>query len=116
MGATQMAVVLEINFVNDVSEEELAAATDLDAAKKIAAFPGLLWKVWIRDPRTRETGGVYLFESRTQAEAWVAGPTIQSIPRSEKVSNFSTKIFDIREEPSRITRAPIDVLVGAASR
>jgi Putative mono-oxygenase ydhR len=109
-----MTVILQINFKNDVTEEELEAGTNLDGARQIAEFPGLLWKVWIRNPETKLTGGIYLFESRKQPEARVAGPTMPAIPKSPKVCQFSAQIFEVRDEPSRITQAPLDVLAGAA--
>lgn len=105
-----MSVILQINFVNDVSEEELAANTSLDGAKAISELPGLHWKVWLRNPQSREGGGIYLFDTRAQAEAWVAGPVISGLRQNPKVSDFSAKIFEVREEVSRITRAPLDSL------
>lgn len=108
-----MATIVQINFTNDVTEEELAAKTNLSVAQAIADVPGLLWKVWIRNPENRESGGIYLFESRRQAEEYVNGPIIGAIRTNPDARDLSIKFFEVREEPSRITRAPLEVPVTA---
>lgn len=109
-----MAVILQINFVNDAGEEAVAAM-NLSAAPHIAELPGLHWKVFIRDPQTRVQGGIYLFDTREQAEAWVASPGIAAVRQAPTVSNFSAKIFDVHEEASRITRAPLETPIPVTS-
>ena len=108
-----MAVILQINFVNKASEEAVASM-NLAAAPHIAELPGLQWKVFIRDAQTQEGGGIYLFEMREQAEAWLASPAVAAVQQAPSVSGFSAKIFDIQEEPSRITRAPLATPVPLA--
>jgi hypothetical protein len=109
-----MAVILQINFVNE-ADEAAVAGMNLSAAPHIAELPGLRWKVFIRDFETRDGGGIYLFDSREQAEAWLAGPAVAAVRRAPTVRDFSAKIFDILEEPSRITRAPLEAPVPVAS-
>jgi hypothetical protein len=101
-----MAVILQINFVN-VASEEAVAAMNRAAAPHIAELPGLRWKLFIRDRQTREGGGIYLFDTREQAEAWVASPQVAAVRQAPTVSDFSAKIFDVQEEPSRVTRGPL---------
>lgn len=109
-----MATIVQINYVNDISEEEVAARTNLDSARKIADQAGLQWKVWIRNPETRESGGIYLFDSREEAEAYVNGPIITALRASAAPVEVSVKYFDVREEPSAITRAPLSVAVAGS--
>ena len=108
-----MAIV-QINFKYDISEEELAVRSGPEQAQVFATLPGLLWKVWLRDPQRRESGGIYLFESREAAEAYVAGPIVAWIKGNPDFGDVSVKVFDVREEQSRITRAPLAGLLSVA--
>lgn len=103
-----MAVILQINYVNE-ADEATVSAMNLTAAPHIAELPGLRWKIFIWNSRTQEGGGIYLFDTRAQAEAWLASPEVAALRQAPSVPSFSAKIFDIPEEPSRITRAPLDV-------
>ena len=107
-----MAIV-QINFGNDVSEAEVEARTNPEQTQAIADVPGLLWKVWLRSPERRESGGIYLFESREAADAYVAGPIVARIKGNPDYQHVSVKIFDVREAPSRVTRAPLAGLLAA---
>jgi hypothetical protein len=108
-----MAIV-QVNFINDISEEEVVARSTPQQAQTIAEVPGLLWKVWLRSPERRESGGIYLFESREAAEAYVTGPIVARIKGNPEYGQVSVKIFDVREEQSRITRAPLAGLLATA--
>ena len=101
-----MAIV-QIKFDWDVSEEEVAARSGPEQAQFFTTLPGLLWKIWLRDPQRRESGGIYLFASREAAEAYVAGPIVARIKSNPDFGNATVKVFDIREGQSLITRAPL---------
>jgi putative monooxygenase ydhR len=109
-----MAVILQINFVNE-ADEAAVAGMNLSAAPHIAELLGLRWKIFIRDSRTQDGGGIYLFDTREQAEAWLAGPGVAAVRQAPTVHSFSAKIFDVQEEPSRITRAPLEAPTLATS-
>ena len=108
-----MAIV-QINFNWDVSEEEVATRSGPEQAQVFTTLPGLLWKVWLRDPARRESGGIYLFESREAAEAYVAGPIVARIKANPDFGAVTVKVFDVREGQSRITHAPLAGLLSAA--
>jgi hypothetical protein len=107
-----MAIV-QINFTNDISEEELAVRSGPEQAQVFTTLPGLLWKIWLRDPERRESGGIYLFESREAAESYVAGPIVARIKGNPDFGDVTVKVFDVREEQSRITRAPLAGMLTA---
>ena len=109
-----MAIV-QINFDWDVSEEEVAARSGPEQAQVFTTLPGLLWKIWLRDPQRRESGGIYLFESREAAEAYVAGPIVARIRANPGFGEVTVKVFDVREAQSRITRAPLTGLLSATA-
>lgn len=45
----------------------------LPAAPVIKEVPGVRWKIRLMRERDHETGGIYLFESATAAQAFVDG-------------------------------------------
>ncbi|MRX49973.1 monooxygenase [Paracoccus sp. S-4012] len=76
-----------------------------DLAEDIAAEPGLVWKIWTEAPDENRGGGLYLFETRPQAEAYrekhaarLAGMGVEGI---------RALIFEINRPLSQITRAPL---------
>ena len=109
-----MAIV-QINFDWDISEEEVAARSGPEQAQVFTTLPGLLWKIWLRSPERHESGGIYLFESREAAEAYVDGPIVARIKGNPDFGNVTVKLFDIREGQSRITRAPLAGLLATAA-
>lgn len=103
-----MPVILEVNFDWDVTEEEAAKFSTPDKAKIFWAVPGLLWKIWIRDPETGGSGGVYLFKDRASAEKYRDGPIVEAVRNYPKSSNHTVRIFDVREDVTAVTGGPID--------
>jgi len=106
-----MSVILQVNFNYDVSEEVATGATP-EAAQAIADRDGVQWKIWIRDPETKTSGGIYLFRDEASADAWRTDLRAD-IEAREGTSDFDAKLFQITEGPTRITRGPIDVAVEA---
>jgi hypothetical protein len=54
-----------------------------------------------------EAGGIYLFENKAAAQSYMAGPIVAALKASPAVSNISAKLFDVLEDHSTITRAPL---------
>lgn len=102
-----MPTILQVNFSYDISEEELARRSNPARAKIFETLPGLRWKVWIRSPERRESGGIYLFDDRAAAEAYLAGPIVAAMKTMPDTANLTTKMFDVREDVSAVTRAPL---------
>lgn len=101
-----MTAIVQINFDYDSSLEELSQGSTA-VAPKFLDVEGLLWKVWIGNDDKKETGGIYLFASRAQAEKYVQGDMVAFL-RKER-SNVVVKVFDVLAEPSAITKAPLIV-------
>ena len=102
-----MLTLVQINFRFDVDEETLERVSNPDYAAGIAAVPGLIWKVFIRDPATRRSGGIYLFADRAAADAYVMGPIIGRMRAQPVASDMTIIVSQVREDVSRITRAPL---------
>ncbi|MBS0481424.1 MAG: YdhR family protein [Proteobacteria bacterium] len=103
-----MATIVQINFDYDVSEDELELRSNPERARIFQSVEGLQWKVWLRDAARRESGGIYLFDTRANAQAYVDGPIATAVRNLPDSSNHSVKIFDVRENVSAVTGAPID--------
>src|SRR5882724_9419482 len=100
--------ILQVNMKFSIPRSDLAAGW-LDAAQSIADVPGLRWKVWLMNEAEHEAGGIYLFESKAAAEAYVAGPTVAAAKASPFVSDISAKFFDGHGRPQRGDEGPTDV-------
>ena len=103
-----MPVVLQITFrqppKDDVDPAAVHAALKMRARRIAHDVPGLLWKIWIARPTANIYGGTYLFESAQAAQAYLDSPIPDDIRHNP---DFTTQIFEIEEEFSTITRAPL---------
>jgi Putative mono-oxygenase ydhR len=95
-----MSVILQVSFPWDDDEQSVHAAS-LAEARRLAARTEFAWKMILRDPDAKISGAIYLFNSRHQAEAWRAELFERRGPGME------ARIFEIDEEASRLTRAPL---------
>jgi hypothetical protein len=111
---TSMPVLLQITFRkgesdNNSSPEAEAAACRTRAQMIAKEVPGLIWKIWIAQPDKNVFGGTYLFESKEDAEAYLASPIPDDIRHEPE---FTTTIFEIEEEFSAICYAPLQRPIG----
>jgi len=97
-----MPVILQVTFPWDEDESAVRAAS-LAQARELARRDEFAWKIILRDPQARISGAVYLFADRHRAEAWRAELLARRGPSVE------ARIFEVDEEASRLTRAPLDM-------
>ena len=105
--------ILQVNLKFSIPRADLATAW-LGAAQPIADTPGLQWKVWLMNEAESEAGGIYLFDSKDAAQAYMGGPIVASLKESPVISNISAKLFDVLPEHSAITRAPLSSVFASA--
>lgn len=76
-----------------------------DLAASIGKESGLIWKIWTEDAASGRAGGVYLFQSREEAQAYLdmhaARLATFGIPEVRGM------IFEVNEALSAIDRAPL---------
>lgn len=102
-------VVLQINYRRpDMPAEEWDARYTDDIAKPFVDMKGLKWKIWIDEPAEQLSGGIYLFETRADADAYLNGPIVARIKANIALADLSFRLFEIRDHVSRLTRAPLD--------
>ena len=97
-------VVLIFDFPNAAFGPDRTEALK-PLAEDIAGQPGLLWKIWTESPAEGRAGGVYLFATRTAAEAYHAMHAKRLVARG--VTGIEATYRGVNETLSRIDRAPI---------
>lgn len=104
--------ILQINYQFTSS---LADFTSLvtPMAQPISAVPGLAWKIWLINEAAQEAGGIYLFENREAAQAFVGSDAVQNFAAHPTIANVTAKMFEPDATLSKITRAPLDVNIPA---
>ncbi len=100
-----MAVLVQVNFPMQGPWGTEMAQAFKGLAESINEEPGFIWKVWIEDQAAGLSGGIYLFETREQAEAYVAMHT-------ERLAGFgitevSATYSDVNETLSQLNRASL---------
>jgi hypothetical protein len=98
--------LLQINYqlgsaVSDFMRESKPVADVL------ANVPGLRWKIWLKNDNEELGGGIYLFEDPEALKSFVEGPIVAKLRSHPAVVDVSLKEFDVDEDLSSITRAPI---------
>jgi hypothetical protein len=109
-------VIVQINYRRpDMPKAEWEARYTDDRAAQFLAVPGLHWKIWLDGDAERLAGGIYLFEDRAAAEAYVDGPIVARLKSNPDLGEVDIRVFDVRERMSEITRAPLPHLKAAAA-
>ncbi|MDV8002591.1 monooxygenase [Rhodococcus sp. IEGM 1408] len=100
-----MAVLVQVNFAMQGPWGSEMSEAFRGLAESINAEPGFIWKVWIEDEAAGRSGGIYLFDTRENAEAYVAMHT-------ERLAGFgitevSATFSGVNETLSTLNRAPL---------
>ena len=102
--------VLQLCFKLRV-KPDLFLAHSQEPATTIAAVQGLIWKIWVFREEDLEAGGVYLFENREAAENYLSHPVIQAVRNNPAVASIESKLWDVENSLSAVTRAPLPKLL-----
>ena len=98
-----MAVLVQVNFPMQGPWGSEMAEAFRGLAESINAEPGFIWKVWIEDQAAGLSGGIYLFETREQAEAYVAMHTERLA--SFGITDVTVVYSDVNETLTQLNRA-----------
>jgi len=102
-----MAKLLQITFRNSNGSSEAAKQAAWERAHQIAAWPGIIWKIWIADPTQALYGGIYLFADEASVTAYLEGPVVASMKALPGSSEFVAHVFDINDALTAVTRGPL---------
>ena len=102
-------VIVQINYRRpDVSAEEWATRYTDEIARPFVDMRGLRWKIWLDEPSQKLSSGIYLFDTRADADAYLASPIVTRMKENPGLTDLSLRVFEIRENVSKLTRAPLD--------
>lgn len=93
-----------VNFqLKDLTGDAYRAMCD-DLAPAIAALPGLISKVWLADEATKTYGGVYVWETRADAERFTQSDLFQTVRTHPGLTGLTFREYTVLEGPTAMTR------------
>ena len=101
-----MGKILQINYQLQSSITDFLNAAE-PVANMIASVEGLRWKIWLKNEDGNEGGGLYFFETESSLKSFLSGPIVEKLKSNPAITNVSAKVFDVPEELSTITQAPV---------
>ncbi len=100
-----MAVVLQVDFTMDGPfGAELSQAFE-GLARSIGQEPGFLWKIWTEDADARQAGGIYLFDTRENAQRYLEMHSRRLAQAG--VRDIRARIYAINEVLTAINKGPV---------
>lgn len=100
-----MTVTYRLLGGEDPRFADATRTTFSDAAHRLAALPGLIWKIWAMDPERAVGQGVYLFASPEAARAFELGGTLEALSQLPYVTELRVNMARVDVELSLITHA-----------
>lgn len=103
-----MPVILQMYFDKEGPYGDEMVPLGRDRAISINDEPGFIWKIWTEDANEGYGGGIYLFDTRENAEKYNKMHT----ERLKKVgySNFVYKILDVNLGLTKINKGPLSAV------
>lgn len=100
-----MPYIIQMYFDKEGPFGDEAIAGSKDRAESINHEPGFIWKIWTEDAEDKKAGGIYLFDTKEHAEAYMEMHT----QRLAKLGfgNFVSKIFDVNLGLTEINKGPL---------
>jgi len=108
-----MTVIMHVQVVTyrlaDISDPEFIDA-NREFAEMMAAVPGLLAKVWLKDPDGSTYGGVYLWQDRQACESFLAGDLWGEAITDESLMDLASHDFAVMDELTKVTQPRLQLL------
>jgi quinol monooxygenase YgiN len=92
-----------------ISEDEYRDGCQQETST-FASVPGLLTKIWLRDPESNTYGAVYLWRDREAYETYLKGDVWASVEGDESLTNVTSKSFGVIEELTSETQPGVTVV------
>lgn len=104
-GSFLMPYLLQVDFPmpGPFGAAMVQAFTDL--AHSINQEPGMRWKIWTENAQAQEAGGVYLFDTQEQAQAYLNMHS-QRLTQAG-VRDIRSRIFAVNEALTAINHGPV---------
>jgi heme-degrading monooxygenase HmoA len=88
--------------LDGITEEQFREVCGADAPT-FASLPGLLAKVWLRDPETNTYGGLYLWADQDAYERYIKGEVFNAIKANPNLETVESRDFDVFEDLTSLT-------------
>lgn len=97
-----------------LAESGLTDAEFIEANQEFAEMmkvvPGLLAKIWLKDPANEAYGGLYLWQDREAYENFLASELWGSVVTDESVSDLTSHDFVVMNELSALTQPALQLV------
>jgi Putative mono-oxygenase ydhR len=95
--------------LGDVSDPEFIDA-NREFADMMAAVPGLLAKVWLKDAAGSTYGGVYLWRDRQACQNFIAGELWGEVLEDQTVMDLTSHDYTVNDELTKVTQPGLKLL------
>lgn len=97
--------------LDGLTDEDFRRACEEQWAAIVAAMPGLVSKSWLANSATNTYCGVYVWENPAALEQYAETAFFRQFAADHRIANLHAEVFDVIEEPSRLTNGLGVVLV-----
>jgi hypothetical protein len=101
-----MSAVLFVRIKSDL-ELNVIQRRMLERKPGFLEVPGLLQKIYGRDPSTGDLCGIYFFESQEALEAYLKSDLAKSIPAAYEAQDVRREVFEVLF-PLRPDQGPVE--------
>ena len=89
-----MAVILFVRVKSDVDQTELDRRIN-ERKPQFLEVPGLIQKIYGRDPATGDTCGIYFFESKEALAAYRDSELARTIPTAYEATDVRREVYEV---------------------
>ncbi|SUA62643.1 monooxygenase [Oligella urethralis] len=100
-----MNYILQVDFPFDGPWDKAMYTAMQDLAKSINNEPGLIWKIWTENQADKSAGGIYLFDSRHNAQKYLEMHSARLAAAG--IKDIRGRIFAINDKLSELNKAPL---------
>ena len=100
-----MPYIVQMYFDKDAPFGEEMVPVGRARAESINLEPGFIWKIWTEDADDHKAGGIYLFETKEDAENYMHMHTERLAKLGH--TNFVSKIFAVNLGLTAINKGPL---------
>ena len=101
-----MAFILQVDFKMDGPFGTGMAQAFEGLARSINQESGMRWKIWTEDTDAKEAGGIYLFDTRDNAQRYL-DMHAQRLTQAG-VRDIRSRIYAVNPVLTAINRGPVD--------
>ncbi|WP_017547527.1 monooxygenase [Salinicoccus carnicancri] len=99
-----MSVILQVDFSMEGPFGSEMASQFEELAESINEERGFQWKIWTEDADNKEAGGIYVFDTKENAQKYLDMHAKRL--KSFGIDEVNAKIFDINRQLTKITDGP----------